>query len=154
MCIEELKTNLEKIALQKSTPYCYLCQADAPTNVCRFCHSDDLARRSEGGVEFGIDHVVKELIEEHLAPIDCEGYFEASMQDCYSDEVKVGWLTLNTIDVIRTMDSVSWNLAKWEYFDSLEEDGQVISFDNGFSYYWTHEVEQFVEANLEEEGAA
>ena len=73
------------------------------------------------GVEFGTFWVIQELLQKHLTTIDCEGCFEASMQDCYNDDVKVGWLTLNPIDVIKTMDSVSWDIAKWEYFDSLEE---------------------------------
>ena len=151
MCIEELKANLEKIALRKSTPYCHLCQADAPTGFCRFCHTNKLMRRYDGSVEWGTGHVIDELIEEHLEPIDCEEHFEESMQDCYDDEVKVGWLNLNPVDVIKNSHTTDCRMALNEYFDDLEEKGQVVSFGRSCRYYWTHEVTQFVKTNLDEE---
>ena len=157
MCIEELKTNLEKLALQKSVRFCYTCYKDAPANFCETCHSDDLMLRScgDGGFEWGTAHVIDELIEEHLEPIDGEEHFEEAMRDCYRDEVKVGWLTLNPIDVIKNSRPTDWRIALNEYIDSLEEDGQVVSFGTSCRYYWTHDVKQFVEANLKEEiGAA
>ena len=69
-------------------------------------------------------------------------------------EVQVGWITLNPVEVMKTQDPIAWDLAESEYTDSLEQDEQIISFDNGSSYYWTHDIEQFVEDNLEEAGVA
>ena len=149
MCIEELKNNLEKIAFQKSTPYCCLCQADAPSGVCESCHSDDLMKRTDNGVDWGTDWVISDLVEEHLSPIDGEEYFEASMKDCYSDEVKIGWLTLNPIDVIKTYDPTSWQIALNEYIDNLEEDGRVVTLGTASRYYWTDGVRKFIDENLE-----
>ena len=151
MCKEEIKTNLEKIALQKTRPFCYSCYKEAlPSGVCDSCGSDDLMRELPGhGVEYGIDWVIEELVKENLKAVNCEVAFEDLMNDCYSDEVKVGWLTLDSVDILKTMAPVDWDLAQREYFDSLEEDGEVISFDNGSSYYWAHDLTQFVEENLE-----
>ena len=97
-------------------------------------------RRSEGGVEFGTAHVIDELVEEHIKPIDGEEHFEEAMQDCYSDEVKVGWLTLNPVDVIKNSHPTDWRLALNDYFDSLEQDEQVISL--GTSPYFSPKIKR------------
>ncbi len=46
------------------------------------------------------------------------------------------------------MDEVSWDMAKDEYISSLEEDEEIISFDNGSSYYWTSDIEELLEEKL------
>ena len=153
MCIEEIKKSLEKIAFQKTTAYCYTCQKDAPSGFCDFCHSDDLMRRSQNGVEFGVDWVIQELLKEHLNPIDCDEVFESSVSENYGS-VKVAWIHFDPSSVIKTMDPISWRIAQHEHFDSLEADEQIVSFDNGSSYYWTDDVARFVEENLGEEGVA
>lgn len=51
----EIKTELEKIAYQKSNPFCYHCYSSAPTGRCTTCLSDDLMREVKGvGVEYGL----------------------------------------------------------------------------------------------------
>ena len=52
------------------------------------------------------------------------------------------------MDVLKTMDEVSWDMAKDEYISSLEEDEEIISFDNGSSYYWTSDIEELLEEKL------
>ena len=155
MCKEELQTKLEKIALNKTIPFCYQCYKDAPSGICEFCHSDDLMRHLPGsGVEYGTDRVIREILQESLEAIDCEKVFEETMDDCYGTEVQIGWMTLNPVEVMKTQDPIAWDLAESEHTDSLEQDEQIISFDNGSTYYWTHDIEQFVEDNLIEAGVA
>ena len=43
------------------------------------------------------------------------------------------------------MDKISWDIAKDEYISSLEEDEEVISFDNGSTYYWAYDIENLIE---------
>ncbi|MDE0518787.1 MAG: hypothetical protein OXH36_04445 [Bdellovibrionales bacterium] len=57
-------------------------------------------------------------------------------------------MDLNTVDALKTMDEVSWDMAKDEYISSLEEDEEIISFDNGSSYYWTSDIEELLEEKL------
>ena len=69
------------------------------------------------------------------------------IESCYSTETKVGWLELSTADILKTMDEV----AKDEYISSLAEDEEVMSFDNGSTYYWTHDIENLIEGRLKKE---
>ena len=70
------------------------------------------------------------------------------MKTAIQIDTKVGWLDLNTVDALKTMDEVSWDMAKDEYISSLEEDEEIISFDNGSSYYWTSDIEELLEEKL------
>lgn len=38
-----------------------------------------------------------------------------------------------------SQDPISWEMACDEYIDSLEQDEEIISFDNGSTYYWAHD---------------
>ena len=58
-------------------------------------------------------------------------------------------MDLNTVDILKTMDEISWDIAKDEYISSLAEDEEVISFDNGSNYYWTSDIEELLENNLQ-----
>ena len=64
-----------------------------------------------------------------------------------------GWLELSTTDILKTMDEVAWDIAKDEYISSLEEDEEVISFDNGSTYFWTHDIENLIEEKLKQEAS-
>ena len=75
------------------------------------------------------------------------------IEDCYPTDTKVGWLELNTVDILKTMDEVSWDMAKDEYISSLEEDEEVIGFDNGSNYYWINEIKELLENNLQKSAA-
>lgn len=48
------------------------------------------------------------------------------IEDCYPTETKVGWLDINIVDVLKTMDEMSWDIAKDEYISNLEEDEETI----------------------------
>lgn len=55
MCLKNIESNLKTIAYKKSIPFCYSCYKEAPSGVCKTCHSDDLMRlMPEIGCEYGL----------------------------------------------------------------------------------------------------
>ena len=55
MCLKNIESNLKSIAYKKSIPFCYSCNKEAPSGVCKTCHSDDLMRLIPGvGCEYGL----------------------------------------------------------------------------------------------------
>jgi len=137
----EIPQLLSKFAYKRSIPFCYSCYKEAPTGKCSCCFSDDLMRLLPGiGYEYGIDWVIKEPIQERLTKVSTSDEFEEEIRRIYPETTQVGWLTLDTIDVIKTLDPVSWSLAQSEWIDNALEEG-VITFDNGNEYYRSSEVE-------------
>ncbi len=94
----EIQQKLEQLAFNRTTPFCYSCYIKAPKGVCPQCHSDDLMRHLEGvGVEYGVDWVIKNILETELTSVDIEEAFEDSIRSCYPETVQVGWMTLDTV---------------------------------------------------------
>ena len=146
MCSTDLLKKLNKIAYFKTTPFCYSCYQEAPTGTCKSCHSDDLMLlKKDSGVEWGTEWIVEELIDENLNPINSEELFEQMIDDCYGEEVQVGFMTLSTSQVMMDQDPIYWNIAQGEYIDGLVQDEELISFDNGSNYYWKNDVENYIE---------
>ena len=105
------------------------------------------------GCEYGIEWVIEEILKEHLEPVNEEEAFKDMMEGCYPTEIKVAWLEIDTIDTIKTMCPLDWDLAKGEHISSLEEDEQIMSFDNGSTYFWTHDIENLIKEKLIEEAS-
>ncbi len=151
---ETIYKRLTVLAFQESIPFCYCCYIKAPTGKCDNCGTDDLMRLLEGiGCEWGTEWVVEEILKEHLEPVNQTKAFEDMIEGCYPTETKVGWLELSTADILKTMDEVSWDIAKDEYISSLEEDEEVMSFDNGSIYFWTSDIENLIEKKLKKEAS-
>lgn len=152
---EEITARLERLAFKKTNAFCYSCFRTAPTGCCEVCGSDDLMRELPGeGVEYGVDWVIRSLLRENLTPVDTAEAFEQSVSDCYPETVKVGWLELDTVSVLKEMDPVSWEMAEGEWIDHELSDERLMTFDNGGTYYWTHEVEAYLdEAETDEDQA-
>jgi hypothetical protein len=142
----EIQEKLEQLAYNRTTPFCYGCYVMAPKGVCPNCHSDDLMRHLDGvGVEWGTDWVIKHILSLELTPVDTDELFEESMRQCYHEETTVGWMTFDTVELMKSQDPVSWRIARDEYIDSLEKEGEIVSFDGGGSYYWVRELESLAE---------
>ena len=43
------------------------------------------------------------------------------------------------------LDPIAWKIAQSEYIDSLESDEEILSFNNGSTYYWIHDLEKFID---------
>lgn len=142
----EIQQKLEQLAYERTTPFCYGCYIQAPKGVCPQCHSDDLMRHLDGvGVEWGNEWVIKHILQEELTSVDLDEAFEESVRQCYPEEVTVGWITVDTVEVLKSQDPTSWRIARDEYIDSLEQEEEIISFDSGTNYYWMHELESLLE---------
>lgn len=132
----ELKSKLEKLALQKSKPFCYSCYQACPAGACPICHSDDLMRLTPNGCEFGLDWIIEEVINENLTSINTDEAFEESVRSTLESEtIQVGWMKLDAITVMKEQDPISWNIAKSEWESFEESEGNIISFDNGSTYF-------------------
>lgn len=153
---EVLLKRLEVVAYKRSVSFCCHCYIDAPSGTCAICTSDDLMKVIHGvGCDWGIFWVLEHLIKESLTPVNVDEFFEESIRDCYPETVQVGWLTLDVAETIKNEDPISWDIAKSEWIDAELEAETLISFDNGATYYWTYEVEKFLdesEAELEAAG--
>lgn len=142
----EIQEKLEQLALNRTTPFCYGYYIQVPKGVCPECHSDDLMRHLAGvGVDWGTMWVIKHILQEELAPVDSDEIFEESIRQCYSEETTVGWMKFDSVDLMKSQDPISWEMAQDEYIDSLVEDEQIISFDKGSNYYWVRDIESLTE---------
>jgi hypothetical protein len=101
-----------------------------------------------------VSWVIESLVRENLTSINVEEEFEESIRQCYPETVTVGWLTLDAATTIRDSDPVSWRCACNEWVDSEEQDGQLITFDNGSTYYRTSDVEQYLDKEEAASGVA
>jgi hypothetical protein len=142
----EIQTRLEALAWKRSIPFCYGCYHSAPSGRCESCMSDDLMRLVQGvGCEYGIEWVVEHLVKENVTPVDLEEAFADSVSGCYPETVTIGWIECDTVTAIKELDPVSWDLAKSEWADSEEKDGQLATFDNGCTYFWVSDIETFLD---------
>ncbi len=142
----ELYQKLIDLAYQTSKPFCYHCYETAPTGTCATCGSDDLMRLVDGvGCEYGIDWVIKNILETELTPVDLEKAFEQSVRECYPETTIVGWCEFDTVTLLKEQDPTSWRCALSEYESQEADEGNIISFDGGMTYYWISDINSFVE---------
>lgn len=143
--MSELLNSLHAIARSKSVPFCYACYCKATSGRCSKCRSDDLMLEYPGhGTDWGTDWIVREILSEYLTPADTLEAFEQSVSDCYPESATIGWLRVDTATALKQLDSVSWNLAHSEWVDNEVTDQNLTTFDNGSTYYWTRDIEQFI----------
>ncbi len=143
----EIKEKLEKLAIKKSIPFCYSCYQEARSGKCQSCGSDDLARLVPSvGMDWNLEWIITHILETELTPVNSNEAFEESVRSYYPEAVQVGWMTLDAVEVMKDQDPISWKIARDEWESQEEEDGSIISFDNGSTYYWAHELEAFLEA--------
>ncbi|MDE0151704.1 MAG: hypothetical protein OXK80_04305 [Bdellovibrionales bacterium] len=103
-------------------------------------------RPPEGvGVEYGTEWVIEEILRENLEPVEENKTFEEMIEGCYPTEIKVDWLELNTVDILKTLSPCDWRIAQGDYMSSFEEDEELMSFDNGSTYFWTSDIENLIQ---------
>ena len=142
----EIQNRLEKLAYKRTQPFCYSCYKEARTGTCESCVSDDLMRvMPDVGCDWGVDWVIKYILEPELTPVDMNQAFEDSIRECYPEDITVGWMTLDSVLVMKTMDPVWWQMAQSEWEDQEASEGNLISFDGGLNYYRQSDVENFLD---------
>ncbi|MBS1963100.1 MAG: hypothetical protein JST04_12870 [Bdellovibrionales bacterium] len=143
----EIQKKLTELAYKKTIPFCYGDYIECPKGVCPKCGSDDLMRFLPGvGVEYGTAWVIKHILSEGLASVDLDEAFENSMRDCYPETTTIGFLKdYDTVNAMKELDPVGWRCAQadWESFEA--NDGNIISFDNGATYYQVSDIEGLIE---------
>lgn len=145
----ELHKKLTILALERSKSFCYQCYRECPSGVCIICHTDDLMRVLDGvGCEYGTDWIIESILEQELDPVtddDLQEQHGEMIESCYGEMIKIGWFEVSTVEAIKCLDPVSYELSMSEYLDNQREDEILCSFDNGGTHYWTHDVEALVE---------
>ena len=76
--------------------------------------------------------------------MDLEEAFEERVRECYPETTKVGWMEFDTVSLMKDQDPVSWRCALAEYESQEADEGNIVSFDNGVTYYWRHDLEKVV----------
>lgn len=145
--MENLKEQLHKLALQKSKPFCMSCYELITTEsaLCKHCGSDDSARITNNGLDWGTSWIIDDLLAEELEVANLESSFEDMISEVYPEETQVGFCTFNTSDLIKTHDPIAWKIALDEFIDSQAQDEIIFTNDNGGTYYWTKDVESLVQ---------
>lgn len=142
----DLKSKLEILALNYSKPFCYSCYHACPTGLCHSCGSDDLMKSTPNGCEYGLDWVIEEILNEKLTPVNTEEAFEESVRSTLESEtVTIGWMNFDAVTVMKELDPISWSIAKSEFENFEESEGNFVSFDNGSTYYLKSEIEELVD---------
>ena len=138
----EIQKQLEELAQKRSTPFCYTDYIKCPTGACPLCGSDDLMKiTSDDGPEYGTSWIIESILKSELAPVNTDEAFEESIRECYPEQVTVGWMTLDAVSVMKEMDPISWSCACSEWESQEVDERNIISVDNGSTYYWLHDVE-------------
>jgi hypothetical protein len=100
-------------------------------------------RHLEGyGVEYGTDWVIEAILSEELEEADISESFEQMMQECYGEEIQIGFISAITSEAIKALDPIAWNIAQGEHEDMLLQDEQIIEI--GSKYYWTHKIVELI----------
>lgn len=142
----EILEQLKELAFSRSIPFCYSCYKEAPTGCCKHGGSDDLMRLVPGvGCEYGTDWVIKHILETELTAVDLNEEFEESVRQSYPEETQVGWMTFDTVTLMKEQDPISWRCALSEYESQEESEGNIISFDSGATYYRPSDLEDLIE---------
>lgn len=137
---EEIQKKLNDMAFEVTTPFCYSCYIKAPTGRCEECGSDDLMRHMEGvGVEYGTEWVIEEIIDQKLDSINTDEMYEQYLEECYGEEVTIGFIKFNITLAIKNLDPVAYQMGKDEYLKYLLEMESIIEI--GGSYYYVTEIE-------------
>ena len=104
----------------------------------------------ETGCEYGVDWHIPEILKNHLEPVNEERIFKAMIEDCYPNKIKVAWIKLNAVEILKEVCPCDWETACNDYISNLEANEQLISFDDGSTYYWANELETFIEEKLKQ----
>lgn len=138
----ELHTKLEKIAYKRTNKFCYSCYQRVTGEACAKCGSDDLMLELPGvGVEYGTDWIIQHILQSELEPADLDEMFEESVRQSYPEQTTVGWMTFDTVTLMKEMDPVSWRCALSEFESTESDEGNITSFDGGSTFYGTSDIQ-------------
>ena len=141
----EIQKQLEDLAFKRSIPFCYGDYIECPTGRCPKCGSDDLMRLVPGvGCEYGTDWIIEHILETELESANVEEMFEESVRQCYPEETQVGWMTFDTVRLMKEQDPIGWRCAIADYGSQEASEGSIFSFDGGSTYFLTSAIEELI----------
>lgn len=87
-----------------------------------------------------------EILEKlkELTPIDLEETCLSSLEYRYGGSCLEGWVDLDSVYMQIEMDPIGWKGTQSKWVSEQCEGEFIISFDNGNTYYWSHDVEALV----------
>ncbi len=145
----DFNQSLSQIAFRQSMPFCHQCYTRAPSGHCATCYSDDLMCRRR--IRRGVDHT--RIAREHLTPANTLEAFERTVSECYPETTKICWIEYDTASAPKELDPVFWNMAHSKWLDEESSDGNLVTLDNGSTYYWASDLEGFI-TDFETESSA
>lgn len=86
------------------------------------------------GCEYGTDWGFKHILETELTAFDLEEEFEESIRQCYSEETQVGWMTFDSVKLMKEIDTVGRRCAFSDYESEEISEVNIMTFDNGSNY--------------------
>jgi len=102
---------------------------------------------ADDGPEYGTEWIVEQILRSELTPVDPDEAFEESARSGYPEQVSIGWMTLDSVSVMKSMDPVAWRCAQVDWESEEESEGNIISLDGGAIYFSRDDLEKFVEVD-------
>ena len=137
-----IQKKLIEMARSRSIPYCLGCHEEAKTGKCLTCGSDDLGHLLPGySCGWGLDWIIEEILKETLTPVDLEEVFEDLVRQTFPKTTTVAWLKFDTATILKELDPISWQCAINDFESQEAEAGTIVTFDQGQTYYWAHDLE-------------
>lgn len=137
------------IQADRNIPFCYPCYRIVLSGVCTFCGSDDLMRLSfYYGCDYGFYQNWLKRIRSDASPIDISRAFEEFVRDSYPEEFKIGWMNLETVECMKTMDPFSWIVEMNQWVAQNLDEGIFITFDSGKTYYYLSDLEGLDQSSI------
>lgn len=97
-------------------------------------------RHMEGvGVEYGTEWVIEEIVDQKLKPINTYEVYEQYLEECYGEEVTIGFIRYNIALAIKNLDPVAYDIGKDEYLEYLLEMESIIEISG--NYYYVTDIE-------------
>ncbi len=141
-----IQERLLKLARRRTVPFCYSCYQEVLTNHCPKCFSDDLLVCLPGsGIEWGLTWAIEQLIKDNLTPMNVSDAFDDSVSQIFPETTTLGWMLVDTVRAMKDYDPVSWEIAQSEWLMNDESEGLITTFDNGSTYFYTSDIEQFLD---------
>ncbi len=91
------------------------------------------------GVEYGTEWVIEEIVDQKLKPINTYEVYEQYLEECYGEEVTIGFIRYNIALAIKNLDPVAYDIGKDEYLEYLLEMESIIEISG--NYYYVTDIE-------------
>ena len=145
---QEILNKLHKLALKKSSPFCYSCYIRAESGICPECGTDDLMRLREGsGVEWGTDWIIEEILEEKLSPVNLEEDYKDYAESLYGEHIEIAGMKYGLVESLKAISPNDWNYNKGQFEDDQVENEVYFQFKEVSYHRW--EIEDLISRELE-----